>query len=99
MQKGKKNMPDYDIKTYADLARTCGGMVLANEIANRPLDLISWNPTDDDEIFQWYVIQNPDFLMSHTDELIFYDNELDLYIWGITHFGTSWDYVPAPDIH
>ena len=92
-------MLDYGIKTYADLARTCGGMVLANEIANRPLDLISGNPTDDEEIFQWYIIQDPDFLMKHTDELILYDTELDLYIWGITHFGTSWDYVPAPDIH
>ena len=56
-------MLDYGIKTYADLARTCGSMVLANEIASRPLDLISGNPTDDEEIFQWYIIQDPDFLM------------------------------------
>ena len=55
--------------------------------------------TDDEEIFQWYIVQDPDFLIEHTDELIFYDTELDLYIWGITHFGTSWDYVPTSDIH
>ena len=50
-------MLDYGIKTYADLARTCGRMVLANQIANRPLDLISGDLTDDEEIFQWYIVQ------------------------------------------
>ena len=91
-------MLDYGIKTYADLARTCCGMILANQIANRPLELISGEFDKNDEIFQWYIVQNPDFLMEHTNELVFYDTELDLYIWGITHFGTSWDYVPAPEI-
>ena len=37
--------------------------------------------------------------MEHTDEPVFHDAELGLYVWGITHFGTSWDYVPAPEIH
>lgn len=32
-------MSDYGIKTYADLAETCGGMVLANEMANARLSL------------------------------------------------------------
>lgn len=92
-------MSDYGIKTYADLAETCGGMVLANEIASRPLELVGgdWAPWE--EIFQWYIVQDPSFVMEHTDEPVFYDKELDLYVWGITHFGTSWDYVPAPEIH
>lgn len=92
-------MSDYGIKTYADLAETCGGMVLANEIASRPLELVSgdWAPWD--EVFQWYIVQDPSFIMEHTDEPVFRDEELDLYVWGITHFGTSWDYVPAPEIH
>lgn len=94
-----KAMSDYGIKTYADLAETCGGMVLANEIASRPLEPVSgdWAPWE--EIFQWYIVQDPSFIMEHTDEPVFHDEELDLYVWGITHFGTSWDYVPAPEIH
>ena len=32
-------------------------------------------------------------LRDYTDELVFYNDTLDMYIWGITHFGTSWDYV------
>lgn len=85
------------IKTYEDLAKQVGGMVLANEIANRPLELI--NGDLDDEIFQFYIISAPDFLLEHTDEVVFQDPELDLYVWGITHFGTAWDYVPAPELH
>ena len=51
-------MSDYGIKTYADLAETCGNMVLANEMAKRPLELVSgdWAPWE--EIFQWYIIQD-----------------------------------------
>lgn len=39
-------MSDYGIRTYADLAETCCGMVLANEIASRPLEPVSgdWAP-------------------------------------------------------
>ncbi len=86
------------IKTYADLARTAGDMVLANEMAKRPLELVSGDCAPWDEVFQWYIISDPSFIMEHTDELVFHDEELDLYILGVTHFGTSWDYVPAPDI-
>ena len=55
-------MSDYGIKTYADLAETCGNMVLANEMAKRPLELVSgdWAPWE--EIFQWYIIQDPSFV-------------------------------------
>ena len=46
-------MSDYGIKTYADLAETCGGMVLANEMAYRPMELMSGNWAPWEEIFQW----------------------------------------------
>ena len=32
-------------------------------------------------------------LRDYTDELVFYCDRLNMYIWGVTHFGTSWDYV------
>ena len=34
-----------------------------------------------------------EILAKYTDELVFYNEELDLYIWAVTHYGTSWDYV------
>lgn len=52
-------MSDYGIKTYADLAETCGGMVLANEMAYRPMELMSGNWAPWEEIFQWYIVQDP----------------------------------------
>ena len=47
------------------------------------------------EIFQYYIIdsQLAQILQEWTDEPIYYIDYLDIYIWGITHWGTSWDYV------
>jgi hypothetical protein ELI_2919 len=74
-----------------------GGKVLANEIAIRPLELINGNL--DNGIFQFYIAQDPEFLFEHTDEPVFYDSELDLYVWGITHYGTPGPSVPIPEFH
>ena len=47
------------------------------------------------EVYQYYIIAEygARFLSEHTDEIVFYNEKLNLYIWGITHFGTAWDYV------
>lgn len=47
------------------------------------------------EVYQYYIISDSGarFLEEYTDELVYYHQQLDMYLWGITHFGTSWDYV------
>lgn len=47
------------------------------------------------DVYQFYIISEKgyEFLRDHTDQMVYYNNELDLYLWGITHYGTSWDYV------
>ena len=47
------------------------------------------------EIYQYYIISEKGFgiLSDRTNELVFYNEKLDMYVWGVTHFGTSWDYV------
>ena len=47
------------------------------------------------EIFQYYIIdsQLAQILQEWTNEIIYYIDFLDIYIWGVTHWGTSWDYV------
>lgn len=47
------------------------------------------------DIYQWYIISDygAEILMRETDEIVFYDEELDVYVWAVTHYGTSWDYV------
>lgn len=47
------------------------------------------------EVYQYYIVSDSGarFLEEYTDEIVYYHDELDMYLWGITHFGTSWDYV------
>ena len=58
-----------------------------------------WEPLTEDgydaEVFQWFIIDRNgvDILSYWTDEIIYYCEELDLYLWGVTHFGTAWSYV------
>lgn len=47
------------------------------------------------DIFQYYIISESGYrtLSECTDEIVYYCEELNLYVWGVTHWGTSWDYV------
>ena len=47
-----------------------------------------------EEIFQYYIIDdNGARILKEINEIVFYNEELDMYVWGVTHWGTSWDYV------
>ena len=48
-----------------------------------------------EEIFQYFIISNngAEILKDYTNEIVFYNEALDMYVWGVTHWGTSWDYV------
>lgn len=47
------------------------------------------------EIFQWFIVSDngAQMIQDYTDEILYYHEELDIYLWGVTHLGTSWDYV------
>lgn len=47
------------------------------------------------EIFQYFIISDDgaEILKDWTTEIVFYNEELDMYVWGVTHCGTSWAYV------
>ena len=47
------------------------------------------------DIFQYFIIDSngADILQEYTDEIVWYNEELDMYVWGVTHWGTAWDYV------
>ena len=53
------------------------------------------NEEDDSEIFQYYIISDSgaQILEDWTNEIVFYNEELDMYVWGVTHYGTAWSYV------
>ena len=50
---------------------------------------------EEKEIFQWFIVSDngAQMIQDYTDEILFYHEELDIYLWGVTHWGTSWDYV------
>lgn len=88
---------------YLTLSKIVGDMILNNYIVeetgyeNWMID--SGQEEDEDgypyEIYQYYIITagGARFLEEYTDEIVYYNEDLDMYLWGITHFGTSWDYV------
>lgn len=47
------------------------------------------------EVFQWFIVSDSGarMIQDYTDEILYYHEELDIYLWGVTHWGTSWDYV------
>ena len=46
------------------------------------------------EIFQYYIVDdNGARILEEFGEIVFYNSELDMYVWGVTHYGTGWSYV------
>ena len=47
------------------------------------------------EVYQWFIVSDAgaQMIQDYTDEILYYHEELDIYLWGVTHYGTSWDYV------
>ena len=101
----QKELQDkYGIHNYRDFAETCGDMIYADE------DLIPWEDFGDtiqlesgvlesaDDLYQIFIISDPDFAIRHTYEPVFYDSKRDIYLLGVTHFGTMWMGVPAPQL-
>ena len=49
------------------------------------------------EIYQYFIIseQDAERLKEYTNEIVYYNEDFGLYLLGVTHLGTSWDYVPS----
>ena len=47
------------------------------------------------EIFQYFIVSESgaNIIKEYTDDPLYYLPVIDCYIWGVTHYGTSWDYV------
>ena len=67
----------------------------ADEIAELERRIEKLQDSHYQEVFQWFIISDngAEILKEWTEEIVFYNAELDMYVWGVTHYGTSWDYV------
>ena len=49
---------------------------------------------EQDEVYQWFIVSdNAKDLLEEANQLVLYSEKLDCYIWGVTHWGTSWSMV------
>ena len=70
--------------------------IIENEIneINEKIENLESEQNDDQEVFQWYIVDDWGArLLQDINEIIYYNEELDMYLWGVTHYGTSWDYA------
>lgn len=70
--------------------------IIENEIydINDRITLLESEQDDEPEVFQWYIVDDWGArLLQEINEIVYYNETLDMYLWGVTHYGTSWDYV------
>ena len=79
---------DYDVKTFDDLTDDDIEEIIDNYGDDIMNDFCLYP-----DIYQWYIVRESDVHLLENDYPIYYCDELDLYILGITHCGMSWDMV------
>lgn len=70
--------------------------ILENEIniLNEKIEELENEQDEQPEIFQYFIVDDwGGRLLQEINEIVFYNEKLDMYLWGVTHYGTSWDYV------
>lgn len=90
---------------YATFAKAFDA-VMNNDIISKTYDIGYWeqengfldNSEEEEsqlEIFQYFIVSNngAEIIKQYTNDPLFYNEELDMYVWGVTHCGTSWNYV------
>ena len=101
---GKLILNDYEKQhkrlSYSNMLKvfTDDCYILNNIIAKKfDFDFLDESLYDLEEltIYQYYIISEytAEKLQKHTNEIILYNNDLDMYLLGVGHMGTSWDYV------
>ena len=49
---------------------------------------------DHQDVFQWFIVDDWGArLLQEAHEVVYYNEKLDMYLWGVTHYGISWDCV------
>lgn len=65
-----------------------------NEIAELEDQIRELEEEYEPEIFQWYIVSDQGAsILEECGEIVCYHSVLDIYLWGVTHYGTSWSYV------
>ena len=81
-----------DYRTLAKMLEDC---ILNNSLRSEIFE--GWELVHgevDQAIMQDFIISRYGFelLQEFTDEIVFYNERLNIYIWAVTHWGTGWAY-------
>lgn len=89
IEKELDNLYSIDLTEMSEQEQT----KIGEEIIALESDLEDFKPCQN-EVFQWFIVSdNALELLKEAGELVLYSEKLDCYVWGVTHWGTSWDYV------
>ena len=82
-----------DYRTLANIIGDCIGNNTIRSATHTDWEIVAGE--FDQQVMSDYIISADGyrFLRDYTDELVFYNENLDIYVWAITHYGTRWDYV------
>lgn len=88
---------EHDRLDYQTLSKMVGDCIhndtIRNETYGDEWELLT-GEYDNDPIQDFIISKRGyDILKEYTDELVFYNERLDIYIWAVDHIGTSWSYV------
>ena len=87
----------FDAVLCNDITKLFYSTINGNYIEPELVNGSDYNEEDDYyyDIYQYYIIDEggADILQTHTDEIVWYIEPLNVYVWGVRHFGTGWDYV------
>lgn len=69
--------------------------ILENEIneINEQIEQLEKEQDNDNEASRFIVDDWGARLLQDIGEVVYYNEKLDMYLWGVTHYGTSWDHV------
>lgn len=74
---------------------TSPSQIIENEIdeINEKIEELE-SEQDYQEVYQWFIVDDWGArLLQEINEIVYYNEKLDMYLWGVQHYGTSWDYV------
>lgn len=89
-----------ELETEADEAEEAGNETRAEELREQAEQKRQEAEDLEDEetppeIFQFYIVDDngAQLIQDYTDDPLFYCSAVDMYIWGVTHYGTAWTHV------
>lgn len=65
------------------------------ELIENDIEELEREQDEQPEIYQYYIVSDNGarMIQEYTNDPLYYLPVLDCYVWGVTHYGTSWSYV------